>query len=150
MWFVPDPVNQTQNRQVCHISKQLWHAPMLRIVLVTWHGCICTSGSRHRVETSVSRQPYLALSSLAKPGCQPVYPFGVVFVCLFYFIINKKPILLHYCVLSPSLHPTTLTGATIIYSMWKIMCFWTLNHINALHYTKYTNFVLFSNVIWPL
>ncbi len=49
-----------------HVSKHLWHAPMLRIALVTWHGCfesrfgavfrnICASGSRHRVETSVSR-----------------------------------------------------------------------------------------------
>ncbi len=45
-----------------HISKHLWHAPMLRIALVTWHGCfelrfgavfwnICASGSRHCVET---------------------------------------------------------------------------------------------------
>ncbi len=45
-----------------HVSKQLWHAPMLQIALVTWHGCfesrygavfrnICASGS--------SRQPSL-------------------------------------------------------------------------------------------
>ncbi len=27
----------------------------------------------------------LALSSLAKPGCQPVFPFGVVFVCFVLF-----------------------------------------------------------------
>ncbi len=27
-------------------------------------------------------------------------------------------------------------GATIMYSMRKIMCFFTLNHINIWHYTK--------------
>ena len=29
-------------------------------------------------------------------------------------------------------------GETIMYSMWKIMCFLTLNLINTFHYTKYT------------
>ena len=29
-------------------------------------------------------------------------------------------------------------GETIMYSMWKIMCFFTLNRINTFHYTKYT------------
>ncbi len=74
VWFIPDPVNQTQNRQVCHVSKHLWHAPMLRIALVTWHGWqsrfgavfrnICGSGSRHHVETSVSRHSSLVASEL--------------------------------------------------------------------------------------
>ncbi len=27
---------------------------------------------------------------------------------------------------------------TIMYHMWKIICFFTLNHINTLYYTKYT------------
>ncbi len=36
--------------------------------------------------------PCLALPCLA--SC-PVFPYGVVLICLFYFIINKKPILLN-------------------------------------------------------
>ncbi len=43
--------------------------------------------------------------------CQPVklpvcFPYGVVSVCLFYFITNKALIFLHYGVLTPSLQPS--------------------------------------------
>lgn len=36
VWFVPNPVNQTQIHHVCHIPKLLWNALMRWISLVTW------------------------------------------------------------------------------------------------------------------
>ncbi len=36
----------------------------------------------------------LVLTSLVKPGCQPVFPYMVVFVCLFYFIIKAHSLAL--------------------------------------------------------
>ncbi len=37
MWFVSDPVNQMQNRQVCHVSKHLWRPDASnRLSQVTW------------------------------------------------------------------------------------------------------------------
>ncbi len=87
--------------------KHLWHAPMLRIALVTWHGCfesrfgavfrnICASKSRHRDETSVSHQPSGADWPSGEPGefpvaWQPIWPAALHF--FLYIII----IIILYC-----------------------------------------------------
>ncbi len=58
VWFVPDPVNQKQNRQVCHVSKHLWHAPTIRIALVTWDVCF-----RITLWSSVSKHLHFRIST---------------------------------------------------------------------------------------
>ncbi len=49
------------------------------------------------------------------------FPYGVVLVCFVLFLINKKPILLHYWVLASSLYPTlTQPMAWVLFFVPKV------------------------------
>ncbi len=80
-----------------HVSKHLWHAPMLRIALVTWHGCfesrygavfrnICASGS-HTVSKRQFRvcHPYFAV------GCSRSAPRLDTWAVLLHLKVGVQP-----------------------------------------------------------
>ncbi len=100
--------------------------------------------------------PCPALPCPAKPAKPAVlfFPYGVVLVCFVLFLINKKPILLHYWVLASSLYPA-LTSSPYE-SSTKFQVFWS--HIiyifkklplllskDALNWSKLTVKTDFSN-----